>query len=56
MDLVALGIVLAAAVLVVSIVVAILKVVWVATGNLFDWVVQTFGNEDAVEEVRRRRK
>jgi len=41
---------------VISLVVVILKIVWQATGNLFDWVIETFGNEQAVEELKRRRQ
>lgn len=30
-------------------------VIYRAVGNLFDWVILTFGNPDAVKEVKRRR-
>ena len=35
------------AALVLAIVITALKVVWLATGNLIDWIVETFGNDKA---------
>ena len=33
----------------------VLKVVSSAAGNLIDWAILTFGNEEAVRELKRRR-
>lgn len=33
----------------------ILVVIWRAVSNVFDWVVETFGNEEAVRRHRRSR-
>ncbi len=40
----------------VAVVVTVLKVVSRATGNLFDWVVLTFGNDDAVKNLKDRQE
>lgn len=40
--------------LAIAVVVTILKLVWHATGNLLDWLIYTFGNEDAAREVKKR--
>ncbi len=46
---------IAAGVLGVVLAVAIWIVIWRATGAAFDWFVETFGNHEAAERVRKRR-
>lgn len=41
--------------LAVVLMVLIWAIVGRAVGNLLDWLILTFGNPDAVEEVKRRR-
>lgn len=40
--------------------IALFKLIWVivgsAVGNLFDWVVYTFGNEEAVRRLKQEKK
>jgi len=52
---IALGIVVAVTILLIGVATVILKVVWHASGNLIDWIIYTFGNEDAVKDLKRRR-
>lgn len=33
----------------------IMIVVWRAVGTAFDWLIETFGNDDAVRRLRERR-
>ena len=46
---------IAVAALGVVLAVAIWIVIWRATGAAFDWFIETFGNREAAERVRRRR-
>ena len=46
---------IAAGVLGVVLAVAVWIVIWRATGTAFDWFVETFGNHEAADRVRRRR-
>ncbi|MDQ3765796.1 MAG: hypothetical protein M3346_00395 [Actinomycetota bacterium] len=46
---------IAAAVLGIILGVAVWIVIWRATGTAFDWLIETFGNRDAAERVRKRR-
>lgn len=36
-----------------AIAITIWKVISLAVGNLFDWLILTFGNEEAVERLKR---
>jgi hypothetical protein len=54
-DIVAAVIAVAVMVIVIGVVITILRVVWHATGNLIDWVILTFGNQEAVKDLKRRR-
>jgi hypothetical protein len=51
-------ILVAAAVLVLACVLALftMNVIYRAMGNLIDWLILTFGNEEAVRELKRRRE
>ncbi|GEM_PF-3862073 len=46
---------IAAAVLGVVPAVVVWIVIWRATGTAFDWLIETFGNQEAAERVRKRR-
>ena len=46
---------IAAGVLGVVLAVAVWIVIWRATGPVFDWLIETFGNHEAAELVRKRR-
>ncbi len=46
---------IAAAVLGVVLAIVAWTVIWRATGSAFDWLIETFGNEESAERVRRRR-
>lgn len=35
---------------------ALTWLIWRAVGNAIDWLIITFGNEEAANEVRKRRK
>lgn len=50
MELVVFGII----VLVGSLAGAIWIVIWKATGNAFDWIIHTFGNERAAAEIEEK--
>ena len=46
---------IAAGVLGVVLAVAVWIVIWRATGTAVDWLIETFGNQEAAERVRNRR-
>ena len=45
---------IAAGVLGVVLAVAVWIVIWRATGTIFDWLIETFGNQESAERVRKR--
>jgi hypothetical protein len=47
---------IAAGVLGVVLAIAAWIVIWRATGTALDWFIETFGNHEAAERVRKRRR